>query len=348
MKRSQFVLIAATALVGLLTVLAGPEHDHGPATSTSPATATASAPTERFVRWHGQYKPAAAEATKNKTLLLVVYYDADAPAWQAFDSQTLARRATRTFLADFAAARVNVKSDAGKKLFKATGAKETPLTQVLTPAGKLLDSIPGCIIPASLLIGRLSASQEYWSAATAPATPATRWRAVRARLKLSTRHEAAGEIDKLLKLPPAKLPKGVSKAKLTLAKGVALVKTKPTQAAKLLAQAYKLAPDDADVGGEALLQQAAIAEKTKEYQQAYELCIKYIKAFPSGKGVWRAYKAKAVLEYLPLDDQAGARDTLEKFMEEYPDHPQVAKARRMLEAIKPPEVKDDDEKKNGK
>ena len=35
-------------------------------------------------------------------------------------------------------------------------------------------------------------------------------------------------------------------------------------------------------------------------------------------------------------------------MEEYPDHPQVAKARRMLEAIKPPEVKDDDEKKNGK
>ena len=130
--------------------LAASQPAGGAATSTAPATgpATATAPAERLVEWHRQYAAAAREARSRKVPLLVVYFDAEAPAWEALQQRTLQDIQTRRFLARFAAVRLDATAGEGKKRFQATGAKETPLTQVLSPEGDLLDSIPGAIIPA--------------------------------------------------------------------------------------------------------------------------------------------------------------------------------------------------------
>lgn len=331
--------MAACLVAGMMLAAFGATQPttRPPATATAPATAptTASAPAERLVQWHVQHKPAAAEARKRSRLLVVVFFDPDAPACQDFQTHTLSVLGTRRLLGEFAAVKLNVTRGEGKKRFAATAAKATPLTQVFTPGGELLDSFPGCIIPARRFHERLGKSEAYWEAATArPATLQRRWKAAEARLWLSTREKSAGQIQALLKLPAKKLPKGLTPARLKLALGRAWELSKPQQARRHLLQARKLAPREADVAGEALLALCRIAKRTKKYKQAHQFCVEYIKAFPKGPAIGEAHYAKAVLEYSALDDRAAARATLLEFLEKYPDHPQAVRIRELLEVIK--------------
>lgn len=339
MRHVQVARITMALAAGLLLAALGATQPstRPSATATAPATATAtaSAPAEKLVHWHVQYKPAAAEARKQDRLLVVVFFDPDAPACQDFEARTLSNLGTRRLLGGFAAVKLNVTKGEGKKRFAATGAKATPLTQVFSPGGELLDSFPGCIIPAGRFIERLGKSEAYWAAASArPATLQRRWQAAEARLWLSTREKSAGEIQALLKLPAKKLPEGLTPARLNLALGRAWELAKPAQAQTHLLQARKLAPREVDVAGEALLALARIAKRTRKYKQAHQFCVEYIKAFPAGPGIGQAHHTKAVLEYSALDDKAAAKETLRKFLEKYPDHPDAVRIRELLEVIK--------------
>lgn len=176
------------AAVATLAALAQTPPQSQPATSSAPTTTAASAPAKRLVRWHEMYAPAAAEAKQRGVPLLIVYFDPITPACEAFEQMTLSDEATREFLAEVAAFRLNVTEPAKQQRFAKTGANQTPLTQVFTPAGELLDELPGCIIPASVFCLRLGRSLEYWQVVNLrPFDPATRWRAVQARLATSTR-----------------------------------------------------------------------------------------------------------------------------------------------------------------
>jgi len=307
-----------------------------PATAASaPATATASAPSIRLVQWHVEHKTAAAAARKRNTLLVIVYSDRDAPAWDDFDARTLRDVPTRRFLADFAALHLDATAGEGKKRFAATGAAEAPLTQVFSPAGELLDSLPGCIIPASKFRECLSHSVAYWKASLAkPFDAAARWRAAQARLALSSRAEAVGDIDGLLKLPAKKRPKGATEARLHLARGRALLLAKPAKARPSLEKALTLAPKDPAVGGEALLALGRLEAVGREYRKAHGHLQQYVKQFPKGPGIGEACYRKAVLEATALDDRAQAQKTLEAFIAAHPDDLQVVRAKRLLESLK--------------
>jgi tetratricopeptide (TPR) repeat protein len=337
MKHARHARIALAILAGMLLAAIGATQPPRAPSATGPATApaTASAPAERLVEWHLQHKGAADEARKRNCLLVVVFFDPDAPACQDYQARTLSDLQTRRLLGGFAAARLKVTAGDGKKRFAATGPKATPLTQVFTPAGELLDSFPGCIIPPGRLHERLGKSQAYWKAAAArPATVERRWEAAEARLSLSTRHKSAGEIQALLKLPAKALPEGLTQGRLKLALGRAWELSRPEQARTHLLAARKLAPKDAAVAGDALLVLSAIAKRDRKYKQAHQFCAEYIKAFPKGEGIGQAYHTKAVLEYSALDDRAAARETLSGFLEDYPDHPMAVRIRELLEAIK--------------
>lgn len=312
----------------------------GPDTEPATRPATATAPALPEVRWHAQYKPAARQAQKEKTLLLVVYMDAGAPACEAFEARTLGRVLTRRFLASFAAVKLDIASTEGRGRFAKTGAAATPLTQVLTPKGELLDSIPGCIIPASKFRRRLEHALEYWKAiGTRPFDAEAQWKAVQARLKLSTRHKTVPVIDRLLKLSVRKLPVGATPARLHLARGKALLFTKAGESQKALKRALKLGADDAQAAGEAMLSLARLAERAEKYKQAHEYCLRYIKTFPEGPGIGRAWYTRAVLEVQALDDMAAARQTLREFIRLCPDSPRVVDARRLLKMLAPPAKK---------
>ena len=308
-----------------------------PASMPTTATAPATVPAIQQVHWHSQHKSAAQRARKDNTLLLVVYMEDASPACQAFEHLALKRASVKRFLASFSAAKLDITTAEGRKRFAKTGAEETPLTRVFTPKGELLDSIPGCIIPASVFMGRLEYSLNYWSAADAKAPDAaSRWKAVQARLKLSTRAEAVGDIDKLLKMSVRKLPAGATPGRLQLAKGKALMFTKPARADKALQKALELGSGDPLAEGEALLELARLREEKEHYKQAHNYCRRYIESFPAGPAVGRAYYTKAVLEFQALDDEAGARKTLDKFIREYPNDPKVVSARQLLKVIDPP------------
>ncbi|MDY7010391.1 MAG: tetratricopeptide repeat protein [Planctomycetota bacterium] len=308
------------------------------AATTEPASAptTTTAPVIPQVHWRDQYLPAAEQANKDNTLLLVVYMEDDSPACQAFENLSLKRASVRCFLASFSAVKVDITTTEGRGLFAKTGTAETPLTQVITPKGKLLDNIPGCIIPASALMERLEYSLDYWSAVGEKAPDAvSRWAAVQARLKLSTRAESVPLIDKLLKMPVRKLPAGVTQARLRLAKGKALMFTKPDDADKNLKKALKLGSGDPSAEGEAMLELAHLSEIKENYKQAHDYCRRYIESFPSGASIGEAYYKKAVLEFQSLDDKSAAGKTLEKFIREYPNDPKVVSARQLLKMIDP-------------
>ncbi len=306
-----------------------------PTTATAPTTAPTTAPAIPQVHWHSQHKPAAEQAKKDNTLLLVIYMEDASPACQAFERLSLKRVSVRRFLASFSAVKLDITTAEGRKRFAKTGAKETPLTRVFTPKGELLDSIPGCIIPASAFLGRLEYSLNYWSAAAKPGDAEARWKAVQARLELSTRAEAVSAIDKLLKMSVRKLPTGATPGRLNLAKGKALMFTKPARADKALKKAMKLGSGDPLAEGEAMLELAHLAEEKEHYKRAYDYCRRYIKSFPAGPAVGRAYYTKAVLEFQALDDEAGARKTIEKFIREYPNDPKVVPAKQLLKMIDP-------------
>jgi len=305
-----------------------------PATS-APTTATASARAVRLVQWHVEHKPAAADARKRNTLLVIVYSDRDAPAWDDFDARTLRDVPTRRFLADFAALHLDATTGEGKKRFAKTGAAEAPLTQVFAPTGELLDSLPGCIIPASKFRECLSHSVAYWKASRAkPFDAAARWRAARARLALSTRAEAVGGIDRLLKLPAKKRPKGATDGRLRLARGQALLLAKPAKARRSLEKALSLAPKDPAVGGEALLALGRLEAVGRKYRKAHAHLERYVKQFPKGPGIGEACYRKAVLEATALDDRAQAQKTLTAFIAAHPDDLQVVQAKRLLDSLK--------------
>jgi len=301
--------------------------------TTSPTTGPATAPAERVVQWHETYDPAATEARRRGAPLLVVYFDPAAPACEAFEEMTLSRPATRRFLADVAACRLNVTDAGKKKRFAATGAEATPLTQVLTPEGELLDSIPGCIIPASAFRERLEHSLDYLrAAASEPFDAAARWAAVRARLALSTRAEAVEDIDALAKMPREELPEGVTPARLHLARGEALA-AKPKAAAKELAKVLEMAPKDAAVGGRALLGLARLDARAGRLREAVEKYARYATEFPDGPHVGAACLRKAKLQYT-LGEAPAAVKTLEALLREHPDDPAVVDARRLLEDLR--------------
>ena len=324
-----------------------------PATSTAPATrpgavesqpATATAPAEppppKVVRWHGEYDQAAEEARKAGRLLLVIYYDPDAPASQTFEEMTLSDRQTREFLAGFAAVKLNAAKGPGEKRFAQTGAKEAPLTQVFSPDGELLDWRPGCMIPAAAFRERLASSLEYWKAANVkPFDPAARWRAVQARLKLATCQEAVPEIDKLLKLPAKKLPKDVTPALMHLTRGEALLLADPKRAEQSLQKVRELAAADAELAGQAILLLADMCFRAERCTQARDLCAEYISSFPKAADVGRAYYTKAMVEFRGLKDAAAAGRTLKEFIEKYPDDRGVVEAKDLLDIIEPAEKK---------
>ncbi len=325
--------VLASAVIAIAGILAAATHPTTrPATATSAPTTT-SAPAPKNVRWMQSYDAAVAEARKSSKLLLAVYFDVDSPAWEMYERATLSDRTTRQFLADFTAVKLDVARGDGKKRFAATGAKETPLTQVLTPKGELLDSIPGCVLPAKALREQLALSQDYWRAVNArPFTTDARWQAAASRSLLSTGHKAVKDIDALGKLAPDKLPAGVSKAGLLVMKGNALA-AKPDQAQKHYAEAYRLAPDDEQVGGAALVARARAMLELKQYPEAHKLCVLYIDKFPNSADIWPAYLLKVITEYQGLDNRAAAVGTLKTFIEKYPDNPDVVEAKQYLKAI---------------
>ena len=316
--------------VGVVMMACSVAVAEGPASTPSTAPA-ASAPAPR---WHSKYGPAAEEARRRGVLLVVILVDPEAPACQALEEQVLSAPATRRFLSDFATAKLDVRLPAVRKRFPAVTPETTPLTQVFSPAGELLDSIPGCVLPASSFCQRLARSQAYYRAATTrPAGPAAVWAAIQARLRLSTRQRAVGQIDKLLKLPRADLPRGVTPARLHLAKGEALLRADPPRARKHLERAGKLAGDDTSVAAEALFRLGELAAYLKQYRTAHKHYADYIKRFPRGRDVGRAYFRRAMLEWTALDDQAAARDTLRALVRLHPDDPAAVKARAWLKLL---------------
>ena len=306
----------------------------GPATASAPTTTTATAPAERLVEWR-EYKAATEEAGKRKALLLAVYFDPDAPAWEALEEHVLRHIDTRRFLGQFAACRIDVTTAEGKKLFKATGAKETPLTQVLTPAGELLDSIPGAIIPAGEFRNRLQHSLACWKAmAEGPPGPAAQWKAIQARLRLSTCEKTLPAIEKLMKLPAERLPTGVTAAHLYLARGRALFAAAPKKAEKDLQEALRLASKNRTLGQYIGVTMIQLALKAKEYKKAHAYCLEYIRDFPKSPSIGGVYYYKAMVEMTGLDDRDAAMKTLEEFIRAYPDDPGTVRAQRLLTWLK--------------
>ena len=300
--------------------------------ATQPETQTA--PARPQVKWLDEYRQAVEQAKKDDKLLLVVYMENDSPACQAFENLSLTRSAVKEFLVSFTATKIDIASSEGRKAFAETGAQETPLTMVIAPDGELLDSIPGCIIPASSLIARLGYSLDYRSACCVKTPDAqSRWKAVQNRLKLSTRAACVPVIDELLKLPDGKLPEGVTAGKLHLARGMALMFAKPEAAEKDLKDAMKAGAGDPAVEGSALLELVRLSQSVEQPKQAYEYCRQYIKSFPNGPDIGSVYYTKAVLEFQALGDEAAAGKTLEQFIREYPDEPKVVSARQLLEMI---------------
>jgi len=336
MRRIRELFLAAVGLAAVVWML-WPARSAGVAPgATAPSTSptTASAPADRWVRWRPEYGAAAAEAAKRKIPLVVVYFDPDAPAWELFDEHTLQDGRTRRLLGKFAAAKLDVTTAEAKTRFLASGHKQTPLTQVFTPAGELLDSIPGAVMPAEKFLERLRQSLAYWRAATAkPFDSAKRWRAIQLRLKLSTRAEAVPDIEKLMKLPQRQLPADVTGAHLLLAKGRALFLAAPEQADRLLREARKLAPRKGILSGQVLMSLIELATSSHQYGKAHRYCAEYIRDFPAGTDIGRAYYCKAVVEATGLDDRSAALATLKKFMGAYPGNPEVVSARKLLESL---------------
>ncbi len=342
MKRIHLVKFSAgMAAIIFVSVLWQPPFPAGavttePASMPTTATAPTTAPVIPMVHWYGQHKSAAQRARKDNTLLLVVYMESSSPACQAFERLSLKRASVKRFLASFSAVKLDITTADGRKRFAGTGATETPLTRVFTPKGELLDSIPGCIIPASALLRRLEYSLDYWAASGAkPFTSSAQWKAIQSRLKLSTRVKTVRAIDKLLKVPVRKLPAGATPGRLILARGKALIFKKPAQAEKDLKKALKLGSGDPEAEGEALLELAYLSEKGEHYKAAHDYCRRYIKSFPAGPSVGRAYYTKAVLEFQALDDEAGARATLEQFIRDYPNDPKAVSAKHLLKIMDP-------------
>ncbi len=328
MRQTALTLLILTGVLASFTASAGPP-------ATRPATsAPASRPAEPVVRWHETYEPAAAEAARRKCLLVVVYFDLSLPACEYFEEMTLSKPATRSFLAAFAACRLNVADAAKKKRFKATGFSEPPLTQVLSPDGELLNELAGCILPASRFRGQLQATTGYYAASTVkPFDAAARWRAVQARLQLSTSLKAVADIDGLLKLPAGKRPRGVGRPELLLARGQARRIAKPEKAREDFAEVMKLAPKDPATGGRALLALADMAWGREKIKSAHERYARYLRDYPKGPEAGTAAIRKAMVEFSGLKDAAAARATLGTFIRGHPDDAKIVDAKALLESL---------------
>ena len=312
--------------------MAGPAPSSGPSTAPGPiATRPARA---RSPCWHHTYRPAVQEARRTGKLLVVIFHDPTHPASQTFDEMTLSDPATRKFLARFVTVKLDATRAEGKRRLAETAQHEAPVTCVYSPQGELLDTIPGCIIPAERFRRRVACSAAYWRAATSrPLDPAAKWRAIQARLKLSTRAKAAEDIDELLRLPPKKLPKGLTPAKLHLAKGMALMRSAPKQAEASLNKARASAGDDITTSARAVLVLAELYDRTGRLDKAHEFYGLYIERFPKASDIGRAYCAKALLEWVGLNDPSRARKTLREFLDRYPDDAHAIRAKEMLDML---------------
>jgi len=331
-----------TACAVLLAAVAGwaqDSPDAPPGTSTAPASEPAPLPT---VTWHGTHDEAAADARKRPAPLAVIYVDPDAPASAAMVEMTLADPGIRELLAGFAAVKLNAAAGEGKSRLAKAGAGEAPVTQLFSPTGELLDSLPG-FATATTLGAHLEAVLAWQKAAsTTPLTPAARWQAVQARLKLSTRPRAVKEIDALLELPADKLPSEADRGRLRLARGEALAWADPPRARKDFAEALCLGAKDPAVGGRALLELADLSFRRGLPKRAVASCARYIERFPGGPEVGRAWYTKAKIELLGLNDPVSAAGTLEKFLDRRGDDPWAVKAEALLERARkrlPPATK---------
>jgi len=321
----RMIAMAAAALAAAMASAGG----SAPATTSAP-----SEPVERVVQWHETYDQALTEATKRKCLLVVVYFDPADPAWEPFEDMTLKRPVTRRMLGEFAVCRLNVKDPAKKKRFTKAGGKSTPLTHVLTPDGKPLDVMIGCIIPSGRFCERLQTSLDWREATTAkPKDPAARWRGVQARLKLSTADKSVGDIDALLKTRAAKRPEGVTDARLRLARGLAQRKSAPDKARADFDKAVKQAGKDKYIAAEATLALADMEAALDNNDAAHTAYSKYLKQFPKGMDAGLAAVRKATLEFAAFDDVPGAKATLMKILRDNPDDSRAAEAKALLENI---------------
>jgi TolA-binding protein len=318
--------------------------EENPLLATTQAETT-SAPAERLVEWLTDVDQAVDAAKARSAPLVVIYLDEKAPADEQYIRQSLNEMQTRKFLADFAAARIDVTTEAGKAAFAKTGAAEPPLTQVFSAEGELLDSFPGAAIPATEFRARLGRSVAYLAAAKAAsaagAGPKEKQAMAEARLELSTRDKAVPIIDELIR--PDVQPSGpdlvLAVARLHVLRGRALTFKDPAAAKAEFEQAAKLAPNDDASAGEALLALANLANVKKDYKAAHDLDAQYIQRFPKGPKIAQAYVAKALQEWTGLDERPTARATLEKFIKDYPDDPGVVTAKKWLEYMAGPTSK---------
>lgn len=303
-----------------------------PDATTEPTTAPATAPAPpRTVAWHRTYAEAADDARRRGTPLVAVYLDTDAPASEALAELTLADAGIAELLADFAAVKLDAAAGEGKALLAKARAGEAPVTQVLSPGGELLDSLPG-FVTAKTLRGRLEDALAWQRAVSAtPFDPAARWRAVQARLGLSTRAEAVKDIDALLKRPAGQLPQGADHPRLRLARGEALSAADPARAQEDLQEALRLRAADEAVGGRALLELADLWFRTARPKQAVEACARYVEQFPDGPEAGRAWYTKAKVELLGVADPAKAAGTIEQFLRKRPDDLWAVRAQALLE-----------------
>lgn len=288
------------------------------------------------VHWHENGLEAAqTEAKAADKLLLVVYFDPESPTWLSWQERALNLRAVREYLAGFEAARVDVTTEPGKKLLaQASKSDRTPLTQVLDAKGQVLDSFTGALVPPDALKARLNASLQLKEALAADQSkPENVWNAIQARLKLSTKDQAAEPAEALLK--SGKLPAGVTAAQVELVIGQALQTAKPDASKTHLEKALADGKSDPLAGGKAIILLAQAAEMAKDYKTAQSLYQRYITEFPGGPDAGSACYGKAVLEIGVLDDRGAARKTLSEFVAKFPDDPAVVKAKRLLEDITP-------------
>ncbi len=335
----QLAIVAALGILWLGASANGREEpaDAGAASERAGTTSTASAPSVAVVEWQTDLAAAQADAKKRGVLAIVIYTDADTPACEAYNDQTLARSGVRRFLADWAAVKIDVATDEGKKLLAAAKAEEPPLTQVFLPGGELLDSFVG-YSPERTLLERLGHAVDYMAAVSAKEqTPELEWKAIQARLGTSTAAKVAPKLEALAK--GDRLPTGVSRAKVLLALGQLDAAIAPDKADAVFQDAIKNAGDDKHVAAVALIGRARLAGAKKQYPQARSLCEEAAKTCTASPEVGQAYMLKATIEYMGVGDPTAAKATVDEFIRKYPDDPIIKSARDLQEVLKAPVIR---------
>ncbi len=343
-------VIAGLAIALAVTCIAAPAAEPAKPTTqpASPTTQPAKPTTQSaFVPvWLRDIDQARAAAKKTAAPLLLLWHDPTSPAARALKFRTLKSSAIVPLLKGIVLISVDATTPGGKEQLKKAGLAIAPVTQLFAPDGELLSSVGGA--PSQIRISRMiEATRDYVAAtnATRPESPGGRLAKVKARLHLSTRAKALADIQWLLKLPSAKLPKTTSPAKLQLALGTAITGGDNSIAAKAFGKARELAGTDKDTAAAALLGIARIKAATADNAEAAKLLAEYIATYPDSADVGKAVIQKASIEFAALDDAASAQATLEAFIKSDPDNAACLEARQLLILLTNPTARpaDDDD-----